>query len=450
MKVCFINPDFSESKLDPVAERKFTPTSLAYGASIFREQGWGIAFIDDNIFHYKQEEILAKVKDSELVIISTGGLDRWQCPPMEIKRFYLIADAIKRAFPKKTLVAEGPHTVFNYEKLAKHVDYVIFGEPEVVFGEMAKRGIKGLARIAGIIYLRDGKMRGKMDKPPVNVLKLPVPMIEALPYKKYSFFIMGTPTAVLETSRGCFFNCSFCFKGMYGRGIRFKTVEQVVAEIRHCYGLGIKDYRFMDLDFTADKERVIALCREIKKQGLKIRWCCDARLTDMDDKLLEEISKSGCKLLMFGIESLSERAHKTMEKGIKIREINSTLKLVKSYKIQTLGYFRLGYMDEQREDIEQTIKNAKKLRLDFISCEIFVPYPNTKFYEMAKPSIKRYSSDNIPLAYEKNLSYAELGKYVARFNKEFYLRPGYILGHLRFVLSPRMILSGLRIFFKRF
>jgi anaerobic magnesium-protoporphyrin IX monomethyl ester cyclase len=450
MKVCFINPDFSESLLDPVAQRKFTPTSLAYGAAIFRKRGWDVGFIDDNIFHYGLSEILRRVRDSELIVLSTGGLDRWQCPPMEIKRFYELSAAIRAAYPEKTLVAEGPHTLFNYEKLGKYADYVIFGEPEGVFAEMAKKGVAHIKEIAGIVYLKNGVVRGRREKPPVDVTALPVPLIEILPYRSYSFFIMGTPTVVLETSRGCFFNCSFCFKGMYGKGIRFKTIKQIVGEIRDCYALGIKNYRFMDLDLTADKERVISLCREIRRQNLSISWCCDARLTDMEERLVEELSLSGCKLLMFGIESLSERTHKTMSKGIKIGEINSTLKMVKRNDIQTLGYFRFGYIDENKEDIEQTIRNAKRLQLDFVSCEIFVPYPKTKFYEFAKGSIRRYSSDNIPLAYEGNLSYKELVKYVARFNRGFYLRPLYILGHLAFILNPRMIISGIRIFLKRF
>jgi anaerobic magnesium-protoporphyrin IX monomethyl ester cyclase len=430
-------------------QRKFTPVSLAYGAAIFKQIGWGVRFIDDNIFHYRIGEILDRLRGSELIFLGTGELDRWQCPPMEIRRFYEISSAIRKAYPEKIIVAMGPHTPFNYQKLGNYADYVLIGEPEGVFVEIAKKGIVGIKNIGGIVYLEKGIIKGKMTKPPVDVKALPIPLIDVLPYKKYSFFIMGTPTAVLETSRGCFFNCSFCFKGMYGKGVRFKTIGQIVEEIGYCYKRGIRDFRFMDLDLTADKERLIDFCREMRKQKLRISWCCDARLTDVDERLLREMSQSGCKLLMFGIESLSERAHKRMSKGIKISEINSTLKLVKRYNMLTLGYFRFGYMDEEKEDIEQTIRNGKRLDLDFVSCEIFVPYPKTEFYEFAKEGIKRYSSDNIPMAYEGNLSYEELVRYISRFNREFYLRPSYILHHIRFVLNPRMILSGIRILLNR-
>jgi radical SAM superfamily enzyme YgiQ (UPF0313 family) len=451
-KVSIINPDFSDSVLDPVAKRKFTPTSLAYSAAIFNNNGWIINFIEDSIYHYAIKELLEKVCDSDIVIVSTGGIDRWQCPPLEIKRFYTICIAIKKRFPKKIIISEGPHTTFNYEKISKYVNYVIYGEPEEVIEKISKLNINAITnikKIDGVLYRKGNKVLGKKEKNPVDMTKLPIPMIKILPYDKYSFFIMGTPTVVLETSRGCFFNCSFCFKNMYGKGIRFKTIEQVLNEIQYCYKLGIRNFRIMDLDFTANKNRFVEICHELKKRNLNINWCCDSRLNDIDEQILKELSKSGCKILMFGIESLSKEAHKTMAKGIKLEEINKTLNLVKKYNIQTLGYFRFGYIDEQKQDIEETIQNAKKLNLDFISCEIFVPYPNTKFHDLAKQSIKRYSSDGIPLAYEKNLSYNQLNYYVKKFYHEFYFRSSYMLKHLSFLLTPETVLGGMKILFRR-
>jgi len=449
MKVSLINPDFSECELDPVAKRKFTPLSLAYSAAIFKNQGWNINFLDDNVFHYKLEKIINLIKNSDLIVISTGGLDRWQCPPLEIKRFYEVCSKIKKEFPSKIIIAEGPHTIFNYESLLKYVDYVIYGEPEQIIIDIVKTDIKNINKISGVLFLKNGKVCGKKENRQIDLEKLPIPLIEVLPYKKYSLFLLGTPTGLIETSRGCYFNCAFCFKGMFGKGVRFKSNNQVIKEIMYMVSLGIKNFRIMDLDFTANKKKLIEIFSELKKKKVKINWACDSRLGDINEDLLKKLSNSNCKLLMFGIESLSEDTHKKMEKYLDLKEIKNTLNLVKKYKIQTLGYFRFGYLNETKKDIEMTIANSLKLNLDFASCEIFVPYPTTKFFINAKEHLKRYSKDNIPLAYEKSFSYKELAGYVGEFNKKFYFRYNYILKHFYFIFNPMMIKEGLEIIFKR-
>lgn len=449
MKITLINPDFSDSKLDPVAKRKFMPLSLAYIAAIFKEENWEVDILEDSIYHFSNKILLEKTKNSDLILISTGGLDRWQCPPLEIKRFYKLCKIIKEKYPKKIILAEGPHTIFNYEKLSDFANYVIYGEPEEIAREIAKKKITEIKEIDGILYKTKKGISGKKERKPVDLTLLPLPLIEKLSIEKYSFFLMGTPTAVLETSRGCYFNCAFCFKKMFGTGIRFKTKEQVIKEIEYMVSLKIKNFRIMDLDFTANKNRFVEILEELKRRKINIDWCCDSRLNDIDEKVLKNLSKTGCKLLMFGIESLSKETHKDMDKHINLDKINETLKLVKKYKIQTLGYFRFGYLNETKKDIISTIRNAKKLDLDFVSCEIFVPYKETRFYEKVRPHIKNYSNDNIGLAYEKEMSYKELINYVKTFYRGFYLRPTYILTHLYFLLSPKRIIEGIKIFFRR-
>jgi len=445
MKISLINLDYSESKDDPVIKRKFTPIDLANFAAILKNNGFTPSIIDACALDLKLTKILELIKDSKYLIISTGQMDRWQCPNLEIDNFYRLCNLIKQKYPEKLIIATGPHTVFNSKKLIKFSDIIIKGEPEQKLFHLFPDKIKSFLKTPGIIYKSKDKVIENKDTLKLSMEKLPLPLIEILPYKKYSYFVIGKPTILLETSRGCYANCIFCFKQMFGQGIRFKSIPQVMNELRYIKSLGINKIKFIDLDFTANKKRTIDLCKEIIKEKLNLTWSADSRLTDIDEELLKYCKAAGCFLLTFGIESLSQTVHDSMNKNINLKEIKQTLKLVKKYKINTLAYFRLGHLNETKQDILNTIKAAKKLPLDFISSEVLIPYPTTPFYEKIKQDITKISKDNIPTAYEKNISNKELNKLSKKLYFSFYFRPTYIINHIHFLFKPKLLKGAIEV-----
>ncbi|MFH1234820.1 MAG: radical SAM protein [Candidatus Diapherotrites archaeon] len=82
------------------------------------------------------------------------------------------------------------------------------------------------------------------------------------------------PVASIMTSRGCHGGCTYCCsKLLFGRSIRFRSVENVIAEIEQCIkDFGVKEIHVQDDVFTADKKRTLEFAREIKKRNLGLAF----------------------------------------------------------------------------------------------------------------------------------------------------------------------------------
>ena len=78
------------------------------------------------------------------------------------------------------------------------------------------------------------------------------------------------------SSRGCPFQCTFCDNSVYGNTIRTKSAKNTVDEVEFLINkYPIKEIRFFDDLFTANKKRVIEICDELAKRNIKIN--CNGR-----------------------------------------------------------------------------------------------------------------------------------------------------------------------------
>src|SRR6185436_14664706 len=105
------------------------------------------------------------------------------------------------------------------------------------------------------------------------------------------------------TDYGCPYPCTFCVIGTLG----FKTrpVDEVLAEIDHIRGLGIRELFFMDQTFGVVKKRGLALCAELEKRG-DLSWTAFCRPDTADDELLAAMKRAGCHTLILGVESADD------------------------------------------------------------------------------------------------------------------------------------------------
>jgi anaerobic magnesium-protoporphyrin IX monomethyl ester cyclase len=88
------------------------------------------------------------------------------------------------------------------------------------------------------------------------------------------------------SSRGCSNLCIYCFQIYRDRHIRYRSAENVVAEIEECINkYGIKEIKFLDDQFTGNYERVEKICNLIVEKKLDITWYTSAIANTVDKKL---------------------------------------------------------------------------------------------------------------------------------------------------------------------
>lgn len=313
-----------------------------------------------------------------------------------------------------------------------------------------------LAAIRGLVWRNGDGIIVNPDRPFIRHLDdLPLPRHDLLPLKKYRAPLVGGPYAFVVTSRGCPGSCRFCIKHVsYGRSVRFRSPENILAELELLVGLGVRHiHMYADL-FTVSREQVMGLCEGILARGLRIRWTCNSRVDFVDPEMLRTMARAGCWMISWGIESGSEEVLRRAGKGIRLEQVEQALRWAKEAGIRNWGYFIIGLPGETEETIQQTIRLALRLPLDLALFHIAAPYPGSPlFFEVVekgwfRPGVRweQVDMDRSTVLDYPHLRAEELERWARRAFRAWALRPGPALTYLKMLLSsPSLLKSAVEI-----
>ena len=186
------------------------------------------------------------------------------------------------------------------------------------------------------------------------------------------------------SSIGCKNNCDFCcicsvYKKFYLRKLDF--VMQDLHSIR-----SFSKYAcFVDSNIFNNRKYLIQLCRRIKDEKLKLEWGAQFTIDIAnDDEVLELLQKSGCKLLMIGLESLSQINMKNVSKNYSTENYFNQIKKLKRFGIHVFGLFLLGLDDDKPSDFDALYQFIQKSGIVVAGLNILLPAPETPIYERLK------------------------------------------------------------------
>lgn len=193
---------------------------------------------------------------------------------------------------------------------------------------------------------------------------------------------------------------------------------------------------FLDDNFSLDREWVISLCKEVKERQLDVRWAAQVKLNHIDKQMLKEMKSSGCETLCFGVESGSDRILKILKKGITVREIKRSCRMIKEEGMFTTCFFMIGCPTETMEEIEETFDLALEIDPDLIQVAFFTPYPGSPIFEKFREKIpfSKFSHYDTLVHNFSNVPSEKLRRAQIEFYRKFYIRPSYIARHWRNIL----------------
>ena len=180
----------------------------------------------------------------------------------------------------------------------------------------------------------------------------------------YTF--LGRQVDVVETSRGCTFDCSFCsIIEMRGRNFHRLPLAQVIDDIRDAMSLGARSIFFVDDNITLDVERFKALCQAIIDAGLpRIDYLVQAMTAPIathGDELAPLMRRAGFRYVFLGIENvldedlvfLKARAKNT-ERRTGRRENASTIaaSTLRRHGMFVVGGLIVGNPDDREESVD--------------------------------------------------------------------------------------------------
>ena len=266
---------------------------------------------------------------------------------------------------------------------------------------------------------------------------LPFPAFHLLPMNRYYYEFMGDRFTILEGTRGCPFQCNFCYLGMFGSRFRQKSLQRFLDEIIDAVNnFQLKNIYFMDLEFGLNRQYLISFCKALIRLNLGFSWCCQTRVTDMDGQLLSLMKLAGCTLIHFGIESGSERILQKTGKRIQISDCLQAVSLANSAGIRTAVFMNLGFPDETLEEMNATIDLAIRLDPTYASFHLIVPFPGTALAREIGLDPELFSETEYPHYIGMNHDFARLKSRLRIAYLRFYLRPGYlkhVLNHMKHI-----------------
>jgi anaerobic magnesium-protoporphyrin IX monomethyl ester cyclase len=406
------------------------PIGLAYLASSLEADGHEVKCLDMRI--YPNADVKKMMKDFDTIGISS-------CTP-SIKESWRLAKIAKES--GKTVLFGGPHpTSLPEESLRKSVDIVVRGEGEETIREICSG--KDKEKILGISYKDGEKIINNPIRPFTKDLdSLPFPARRLFDFKKYhSEFHRHTVVGDILTSRGCPFNCNFCYKAVFGREYRMRSAKNVVEEWKSLIDMGYEEIGIIDDNFSANQKRAIEICNMIVEKNLKVDWTATngLRVDSVSDELFTAMKKSGCYRIALGVESGSQQILDKIGKCTNLNLIRDAVKLAKKFDLETYLFFMIGNLYDTKETVQQTIDFAKELDADYTQFTVATPYSGTQMYDDIKRDGKFLIDDWEKFGSYENRAYFEhkgitpgfVEKMYKKAYRDYYLRPNMILKYVK-------------------
>lgn len=205
-------------------------------------------------------------------------------------------------------------------------------------------------------------------------------------YRKHYYYMFHNPCALIKTSYGCPYNCSFCFCKEITDGKYFaRDIEDVVDELEE---IDEEEIYIVDDDFLFDIHRIRRFISLLMERNIKKKYLIYGRadfITE-NEALLKEFKTVGLQAVIVGIESVRAKDLKSYNKGT-TKEINERcIHILKRLDIELYATLIIP-MDFSKADFSELTGWLKSLNVRFVNLQPLTPLPGTNIFEEYIPSI---------------------------------------------------------------
>lgn len=187
-----------------------------------------------------------------------------------------------------------------------------------------------------------------------------------------------TPKSIipLKLTSTCYYKqCAFCS--------HFTNIPYSESELENLKKtiISFKQKIFFLIDDMIPKKRLLEFAEMIKP--LNCHWICQLRPTkEWDFETLKKLRESGLILIMWGVESGSQRILNLIRKGTRVEDISIVLENSFKSGISNVVYTLVGFPTETKEEFLETLKflESNKEYIDLVSPTVFGLHRGTYIY----------------------------------------------------------------------
>jgi len=349
-KICLIEPPYNwfAEQLDP-------PFSLMYLAAVAEKQGWQATIVD-------MANAESPIPEADIYAV-TATSPQWNSAMK-------LSERLAKEHPDSLKIVGGNHvSAVPMDAKSSKFNVCVAGEGEQILEVILRNPQKW----------KTESQIGIRTNPIENLDAIPFPARHLIDWKKYKRGIfwgkkMLAPAVGIISSRGCPNSCIFCGSHVVmGHRTRVRSVANIVVEMKEVIStLGYHGFNWHDDTFDLNHNRVKELCSEFKK--LDVVWRCLTRVNTVNEEILSVMRDSGCKEIIYGIESFSQQILDNLHKGTTVKQNLNAMKLTKKAGIQTKVGIIVGSPGETWETVEETKKGLRECPPDYWNVSVFTPY----------------------------------------------------------------------------
>ena len=401
MNILLIYPYCLEERVHR-EDAEVVPIGLYYIGAQLRQDGHAVEIVNAARWRKTPEAIDGLLRDRRPDVVGCSVLNANRWGAVEI------CERAKACLPEVTTVLGGVGATFLWRHLLTHfeaVDVIVLGEGERSFGHLVahlqRSPSKSPESVRGIAY------RGPQG-PCKTAAADPVERPDDLPDPSRWFTFQH-----VALTRGCVADCRFCGSPRFwGRRLRSHSSAYFVGMLERLVSRGVTFFYVSDDTFTANRRRVIAICRMIIERRLPITWAAISRVDMVDEEVLAWMRKAGCVQISYGVESGSEPIRRQLNKGFDNRQVAEAFQCTTRCGILPRAYFIYGSPGESDETIDATLHLIEEIRPLGAIFYILTLYPGTALMESYRR--KNGLSDDIWLEKREDILYFETDPAISR------------------------------------
>jgi anaerobic magnesium-protoporphyrin IX monomethyl ester cyclase len=358
-------------------------------------EGVEVEVLDCNAQHADWKDMEKHIESANPDVVASSSLAT--CNAYVVAR---TLETAKKVNSEIITVTGGQHfTATAQESLQEYtdIDIVVRGEGERALAELLNNveDKHALEKTEGISFRKEGEIVHNPPRPLIEDLEeLPYPgyhLVEDL-VRKYHFAAMAgrdAPFALIEGSRGCVHECTFCTQWQHWQGKwRTKSPKRIADEMEFCHQNYGSKFIWLTDDNLGAGTRIHDVSEEIIKRNMPddVTWFVQARCDDIirNKEALPRLRKSGLNWVLLGVENSEPSTLESFKKGITPEDAKTAVKLLKKNDIFAHAMFIIGNRKDTEKSIIRLREFANELDPDFAMFGILTPFPGNQIFEEAK------------------------------------------------------------------
>ncbi|MFC1948666.1 B12-binding domain-containing radical SAM protein [Chloroflexota bacterium] len=424
-------------------------------AAFIREKGYSVEILDAEAENLSPEDTASRIamRNPLLAGIIVLGSNPSASSTPKMTAAGEVAEALRQKAPDIKILFGGlhPSALPRQTLLEEEADFVCQGEGFHTILELVESLRSGDEpddwKTPGLWYIKDGEIKSNPPAPLVSPDDLPMTAWDLMPmdsYRAHNWHCFQNinerqPYAMIYTSIGCPFNCTYCnIHALYdGKpGIRFRSPEKVVEEIDYLVkNYKVKNIKFLDELFALREDHVNRICDLIIQGGYDLNIWAYARVDTINEQMLKKIKRAGINWLAYGFESASSEVRTGVSKKTEQEMTAKAIEMTRDAGIYIMANFIFGLPDDNLATMQETLDMAKHYNFEYVNFYTAMAYPGSQLYHEAIEQglelpeewhgYSQYAYETLPLP-TKYLTAAEVLRFRDNAFKEYLSNPEYL------------------------